>query len=145
MEISSWEDEPVAGYESMRLDKSAVAARQRQLGDRARWLAAELDDKAPAGQGATAKQGATMTAGRTMPGGRTRRSTMAGSSTMAGATERQGATVRRRQGDNQTLDRRLSRATVGSKARQLADGQGTTMTVGRTMAEHRPHDSSRAG
>ena len=65
MEISSWEDEPAAGYESMRQDKSAVAAGRRQPSDRARWRAAELDYKAPAGQGAT------MTAGRTMAGSRT--------------------------------------------------------------------------
>ena len=158
MEISGWEDEPAAGYESMRQDKSAVAAGRRQPGDRARWLAAELDDKALAGQGATAKQGATMTAGRTMAGsrthdGRARRlaaelddKAPAGQGATAGqdATEGQGATVRRRQGDNQRLDRRLSRATAGSKARRLADGQGAT--EGKTRRSgRRPHDSSRAG
>ena len=35
MEISSWEDEPAAGYESMRQDRSAVAAGRRQPGDTA--------------------------------------------------------------------------------------------------------------
>ena len=40
MEISSWEDEPTAGYESMRQGRSAVAAGRY--------------GRVPAGQGATA-------------------------------------------------------------------------------------------
>ena len=55
MEISSWEDEPAAGYESMRQDKSAVAAGRRQPSDRVRWLAAELDDKGGRQQNSTTR------------------------------------------------------------------------------------------
>ena len=91
MEIRSWEDEPAAGYESMRQDRSAVAAGQRQPGDtagrrlgRARRLgrvrrpATEHDGKAQAarqqGAGSTKarrdgwQQNATTTAGRTIAG-----------------------------------------------------------------------------
>ena len=125
--------------------QSATPGR-RQHDGRARWLAAGRDGKAPAGQGATAKQGATMAAGRTMVGrdgwaGRDRGARRDG--------QQQGATVRRRHGDDQTLDRRLGRATAGSKVRRPAagrtmagrdgwarrDGQGAGHTAAAGLAE----------
>ena len=87
---------------------------------------AELDDKAPAGQRATAGQDATVRTQATRQLGWLR--------LMAAAL----------QGDDQPLDRRLGRATTGSKERQLADGQGAT--DGKTRRSmRRPHDGNRAG